>query len=303
MGTNIFDSNISLPKTAIVLGNFDGLHKGHRMLINRAMVLSKELGIASAIFAFEPHPKFVLNNSPEIKLIFTKHEKETIVKELGVNYYIQYPFKTEIANYEPEQFIEKIIVNQINPHTVIIGEDYRFGKMRKGDAAYLKELGRKYQFEVEVIKKLEYMNREISSTWIREEIKEGNIKMANSLLGREFFFLGRICEGAKLGRTIGFPTANLAHNPDKLLPPNGVYSSYIELNQKTYKGITNIGNKPTVYSNEKTIETHILDFDKDIYGEEIKVRLTNFIRPEKKFESLQLLKKQIQWDLECVERP
>lgn len=298
----IMNENVQLPRTAVVLGNFDGIHKGHCLLIKKAKEIAREEGISTAVFTFQPHPTFVLTNKPPVDLIYDDIEKEYIMDKEGLDYYIILPFSKDVANMSPHQFIEEIILKKLNASVVIIGADYHFGKNRAGNYSMLIEYSKNYDFDVDVIHKLKYLGREVSSTWIREEIKQGNLELANELMGRNFLFRGEVVHGKQLGTKIGFPTANLIPNISKLLPPNGVYLSSIEMDNKTYKAITNIGLKPTVDGESVTVESHILDFNQDIYGKVINVNLQRYLRPEKRFDSIERLKKQISNDIETANR-
>lgn len=293
----VMNNTVELPKTAVVLGNFDGIHKGHMLLINKAKEVAREEGIKTAVFTFEPHPSFVLTNRTPVDLIYTPYEKEKIMEIEGLDYYIVLPFSKETASMLPQQFIEDIILKQMNAQVVIIGADYRFGKNRTGDFSMLVAYSKDHDFDVNVVHKLRHENQDISSTWIRDEIKKGNLELANNLMGRSFFFSGEVMHGKHLGTTIGFPTANIIPDPTKLLPPRGVYASTVQVHKKVYQGITNIGLNPTVDGQSVTVEAHILNFDEDIYGQEIDINLYSFLRSEIKFKGLEELKQQINLDI------
>ena len=295
-------TEFSLPKTVVVLGNFDGIHKGHRFLLNKAKEIASEKKIKTALYNFVIHPSFVIMHKEPVDLIYVSEEKMTVIDELGIDYYIEYPFNKEFADYEPEDFIKNIVVDKLNADTIIVGEDYRFGKKRLGNVELLKELSIKYNYNVMSMPKLKYKDREISSTWVREEIKAGNMKMVSELTGKKFFFIGVVEGGKRIGRTIGFPTANISPKKGKILPPNGVYITKIYFHNKEYYGITNVGKKPTVQGDRVNVETHILNFEGDIYGETILVEFFNFIRPEKKFLNLDDLMKQIEEDIKVLEK-
>lgn len=281
---------------ALVLGNFDGFHKGHMTLLDKARAVAKDKQIHCAVFSFEPHPSFVLRHKDPVDLINTQREKEMVFEQLGMDYYFEFPFTMELAGLSPDEFIKDLLLNQVTPHTVIVGEDYRFGKKRIGTVETLVELGRKYGFEVVIMPKLVKGEKDISSTWIRQLIAEGNILQANQLIGRPFFVSGVVKHGAKIGRSIGFPTANLIPEPEKLLPPYGVYKSKVKLGDRYLLGMTYIGDRPTIDIEGTTVETNIFDFDEDIYDREIQVDLLDYIRGDIKFESLDALKEQIAID-------
>ena len=292
-GTPMTKNHI-LSGTTVILGNFDGVHNGHRSLIEKARLIS---GGKTVIFTFEPHPTFVVQGKKPVDLIYTALEKKRIFIQDGIDYYVEMAFTLVESQMAPEDFIKDVLVAYLKPSHIVIGSDYRFGKARKGDSQMLKEYGRQYGYDVIILDKLEYDHHVISSSYIRETIKEGNMELANRLLGRPFSVTGIVMEGEKIGRTIGYPTANLIPEESKLLPPLGVYVSDVLLRGETYRGITNIGSNPTVMGNKLTVETYILDFDQEIYGKEIMVSLYHFIRKEEKFDSLETLKEQIYQDL------
>ncbi|MCT4598754.1 MAG: bifunctional riboflavin kinase/FAD synthetase [Vallitalea sp.] len=288
------------PPSVVVLGNFDGIHIGHRELINKANEMAKKLDLKSLVFTFLPHPSFVLANKEPVDLIYLSNEKSMIINE--VDFFVEYPYNLETAKMTPEDFVSEIVCKQLNAKIIIVGEDYRFGNKRKGDINLLENLSTKYGYKLIAIKKVSYNNNIISSTWIRKEIKEGHIEQANKLLGHNFSILGKVVEGKKNGRKLGFPTANIKPSKNKLLPPNGVYLSSIYVNNIKYNSITNVGTNPTLNGEEKVVETHILDFNEDIYGQEVVVELIKFIRNEKKFNSLDELKEAISENVEYLKK-
>ncbi|PKM50632.1 MAG: hypothetical protein CVV02_10110 [Firmicutes bacterium HGW-Firmicutes-7] len=289
---------IKLPKTAVVLGNFDGIHKGHTLLIKKAKEIAREEGVKTAIFTFNPHPSFVLTGKMPVDLIYTGQEKEMVMEQEGIDFYIEFPFTKQSASMSYKQFIEDIILTKLNAQVVIIGADYRFGKNKLGDYKTLVKYSQEYDFDVIVVHKLKHKDTVISSTWIRDEIKNANIELANELTGRPFIINGQVMKGKNIGTGIGIPTANIIPDESKLLPPKGVYVSKVQVKGKDYNGVTNIGNNPTVEGQALIIETHIIDFNEDIYGEEISVKLYHYVRPEKKFNNLTELKEQIDLDIE-----
>jgi riboflavin kinase/FMN adenylyltransferase len=288
------------PPSVVVLGNFDGIHIGHRELINKANEMAKKLDLKALVFTFLPHPSFVLANKEPVDLIYLSNEKSMIINE--IDFFVEYPYDLETAKMTPEDFVSEIVCKQLNAKIIIVGEDYRFGNKRKGDINLLENLSTKYGYKLIAIKKVSYNNNIISSTWIRKEIKEGHIEQANKLLGHNFSILGKVVEGKKNGRKLGFPTANIKPSKNKLLPPNGVYLSSIYVNNIKYNSITNVGTNPTLNGEEKVVETHILDFNEDIYGQEVVVELIKFIRNEKKFNSLDELKEAISENVEYLKK-
>ncbi|MCT4687425.1 bifunctional riboflavin kinase/FAD synthetase [Vallitalea sp.] len=286
------------PPSVVVLGNFDGIHIGHRKLICKASKLSRELGLKSLVLTFDPHPSFVLANKEPVDLIYLSCEKERLLSNIDI--FVEYPYDLVTAKMTPENFIKKVICKQLNAKFIVVGNDYRFGHERKGDINLLKKLSSKYGYELISIPKIAYNNNIVSSTWIRKEIKQGNIKLANKLLGENFSITGKVVEGKKNGRKFGFPTANIIPHRYKILPPNGVYYSNISVNGKKYDSITNVGVNPTLNGQKKVVETHILGFDEDIYGQVVVVEFIQFIRKEKKFNSIEELKKEVSSNIEYV---
>ena len=283
--------------TAVTLGKFDGLHRGHDLLMQTVLKYSEEFSLASVAFTFDIPPR---NKVEEIvaNVLTTNEEKEYIFEKRGLDYLIECPFTTEVMSMEPKDFIAWIS-KSLHMKYVVVGDDFRFGHKRAGDFHTLKQYEEEYGYKTIVIDKLKDSNRDISSTYVREKIAEGNIPKANELLGYKYFIKSEILHGRKLGRTIGIPTINMILPPDKLLPPNGVYVTEVLVGGKTYMGVTNIGCKPTV-SDEKIVgvETYIDDFTQDVYGEKIVVSFILFIRPEQKFDSVEELRRQMQLDIE-----
>ena len=288
-----------LKNTAISLGKFDGIHQGHRMLIDRILE-EKVHGRTSVVFTFSLHPMSLFSDK-ELELIDTEEEKAEKLRDLGVDVLISYPFTKQTANTEPEEFVRKVLVEQLDAKVIVVGVDYRFGKQRKGDVELLRKLSNQYGYELIVYDKLQIEHHIVSSTLIRNELSTGNIKFVNELLGVPYCIKGEVIYGNQVGRTIDVPTVNQQVPKTKLLPPNGVYASRILIKDQSYEGITNIGCKPTVSSEKvKGVETHIFDYTGNLYGEVIEVQLYDYLRPEKKFDSLEELKKQIAEDTKRV---
>lgn len=283
--------------TAVTLGKFDGLHRGHDLLMQTVLKYSKEYNLASVAFTFDIPPR---NKVEEIvaNVLTTNEEKEYIFEKRGIDYLIECPFTTEVMSMEPKAFIAWIS-KALHMKYVVVGDDFRFGYKRSGDYHTLQQYEAEYGYKTIVIDKLKDSNRDISSTYVREKIADGNIKKANELLGYKYFIKSEILHGRKLGRTIGVPTINMILPENKLLPPNGVYVTEVLVDGKTYMGVTNIGCKPTV-TDAKVIgvETYIDGFHQDVYGEKIVVSFLQFIRPEQKFNSIEELKAQMQSDIE-----
>ena len=291
--------DFKLSNTAVSLGKFDGVHQGHRLLINR-ILKEKMHGFTSVVFTFSLHPMSLFSDK-EIELIDTEEEKVEKLKDMGIDVLISYPFSKETANTEPEDFVRKVLIEQLDAKIIVVGSDYRFGKQRKGDVELLRKLSDIYGYELVVYDKLRIENHIVSSTLIRNEITSGNMEFVKELLGTEYTIKGEVVYGNQLGRTIGKPTVNQLVPKSKLMPPNGVYASTILIDGKYYRGITNIGYKPTVSNDKiKGVETHIFDYDGNLYGKVIEVKLHQFIRHEKKFNSVDELKEQIQLDQDEV---
>lgn len=285
-----------LVPTAVAIGKFDGLHRGHRKLL-KEIIQAKKKGLTSVVFTFNPPPE-VLFGVRQLKELTTMEEKRKLFAEMGVDILIEYPLNRENAAIEPEAFVREILIEQMHMEFLAAGYDVSFGKGGKGDAALLKKLAPECGFTVEIIEKLCEHGREISSTYVREEVQAGHMDEVMELLGEPYSVVGEVQHGAKLGRRIGMPTVNLLPEEEKLLPPYGVYYSLTQIGGKEYRSITNIGNKPTVNSERQTgVETYIYDFDKDVYGSLAVVKLLAFKRPEKKFASVEELKAQMMRDV------
>ena len=283
--------------TAVTLGKFDGLHRGHDLLMQTVLEYSKKYDLASVAFTFDIPPR---NKVEEIvaNVLTTNDEKQYIFEKRGIDYLIECPFTSEVMSMEPKAFIAWIS-KALHMKYVVVGDDFRFGYKRAGDYHTLQEHEEEFGYKTIVIDKLKDSNRDISSTYVREKIADGNIKKANELLGYRYFIKSEILHGRKLGRTIGVPTINMILPENKLLPPNGVYVTEVLVDGKTYMGVTNIGCKPTVSDENKVgVETYIDDFNQDVYGEKIVVSFIQFIRPEQKFNSIEELKHQMQSDIE-----
>lgn len=286
-----------LKNTAVSLGKFDGIHRGHRLLIDR-ILKEKVNGYTSVVFTFSLHPMSLFSDK-ELELIDTEEEKVEKLKRLGVDVLISYPFTKETANTEPEDFIRKILVNQLDAKVIVVGSDYCFGKQRKGDVDLLRKLSKECGYELIVYDKLQVDNHIVSSTLIRNEIVAGHMEFVNELLGEPFEIKGEVVHGKQVGRTIGVPTVNQLVPEGKLMPPNGVYVSNIIVDGSSYQGVTSIGFKPTVTEeNIKGVETFIFDFEGDLYGKVIEVELLHYARPEYRFHSIEELKLAIHKDIE-----
>ncbi|NDL66324.1 bifunctional riboflavin kinase/FAD synthetase [Anaerotalea alkaliphila] len=286
--------------TAVVLGNFDGIHKGHLELLRKAMEFAGQERLKSTFFTFEPHPSFVLAHKEQVDLIYTAQEKMKVVEELGMDYYVEFPFNEEVASMEAQVFVEKVLVEQVKARCIVVGADYRFGRRRMGDVHMLEELSRKHGYTLVVMEKLADHEREISSTLLRQAIREGDIILANELMGRPYFVRGDVRTGMRIGRTIGIPTANLIPPREKLLPPYGVYHTEVTVDGVMYQGLTNIGTNPTVGGEGIKVETFLLDFEGDLYGKTLDLEFLEYLRPEVKFTGLAAMRTQIGKDIDYV---
>ena len=281
-----------LRPTAVAIGKFDGLHRGHRELLQQILQTKKE-GYLSTVFTFDPPPE-VLFGKRQAREITTKEEKRIIFEEMGVDILIEYPLNESSAAISPEEFVRVVLKEQMNMSYLVAGYDLSFGHRGAGDAKLLRKMAPELNFDLKIIEKICENGREISSTLIREEVECGNMKYVTKLLGEPYRIIGQVVHGAKLGRKIGMPTINILPQKEKMLPPKGVYYSRTVIGNKEYKSITNIGEKPTV-SNEKQIgvETYLYEFEQDVYGKNAIVKLVEFKRPERKFANLDELKAQM----------
>ena len=295
---NVLTEDIKVNKgTALVIGKFDGLHKGHRALLDMLSKAKCEEGLLTAIFTFVKSPKEALENTKQQYILTTK-EKRLLMEQNGIDILIECPLEPEILSIEPEAFVEDILVDKLNVKRIFCGEDCGFGYKRRGNADLLKELESKFGYKTTVIKKLQYGGRDISSTYIREEIAKGNLETVNELLGYPYTAIGKVVQGKMLGRTLGFPTFNIIPTEDKLLLPKGVYYTNSLIDGQKYPSITNIGTRPTVNGEDDiTIETNILDVSIDLYEKTIELEFFKYIRPEKKFSSKEELKAAVEEDI------
>ncbi len=283
--------------SAVAIGKFDGVHIGHKKLLAEILEQKKN-GLKACVFTFDPAPVVFFGVS-DGKELTTKEEKRELFEKMGVDILVEYPMDRDTAKMSPEDFIEKVLAERFRARFVAAGTDVSFGYKGAGNADLLQAKAEKYGYEVKLIDKICVENREVSSTFVRETVEEGNVELTAKLLGEPYMVRGIVVHGKKLGRTLGFPTVNLVPPQSKLMPRSGVYRSVIIVEGKEYKGISNVGYKPTV-SDDKNIcgvETYIYDFEDDVYGKEIKVAFCEFCRPEKKFDSIEELKEQIRQDM------
>jgi len=289
-------------KNAVVTtGTFDGVHIGHQKIIKRLRQVADEIGGETVLLTFFPHPRMVLFSDNDLKLINTKNEKIALLEKEGIDHLIIHPFSREFSRLSSVEFVRDILVNKIGTSRLVIGYNHHFGRNREGSFEHLKEYGPVYGFQVEEIPAQDVEEIKVSSTKIRKALDEGNVKTAKEYLTHDFTLTGIVVKGNHLGHELGFPTANIkVMDSHKLIPANGVYAVRVLVHGKEYKGMLNIGVRPTVDGTEKTIEAHVIDFDEDIYGEEITVLFDDWIREEQKFDGLEALKEQLEKDKSAV---
>ncbi len=288
----------------VTIGTFDGVHIGHQKIINRMRDVADKVDGETVLLTFYPHPRLVIHpDSKNLRFINTQIRKIQLLEKAGIDHLIIIPFTREFSKLTSTQFIKEYIFEKIKTHKLIIGYDHHFGKNRLGDFSILYDLGKEYHFEVEKIPAQDVENIAVSSTKIRKALNEGKINIANNLLGYEYSITGTVVMGNKIGRTIGFPTANIEIDDEyKLITANGVYASRVEHDGIMYQGMSNIGVRPTVNHSDLTIEVNIFDFDKEIYGESISIYFVDRIRSEVKFDDLEALKVQLTLDKETVKK-
>lgn len=283
--------------SVVVLGNFDGVHRGHQKLLETALEVAKNKSMLAVALSFYPHPTMVLGKTPKA-LVMSRRDRKNKMLEIGMDVFIEYPFTKAFAAISPQVFFEQILVKQLCAKTIVVGSNYYFGKNQKGDVNFLREMGAIHDVQICVVDTVQDHGQVISSTRIRAFIQKGDMARAAELLGHPYTITGSVVHGKKLGRTIGFPTLNVIADPDRIYPPNGVYATIVKVYNKLFMGITNIGYNPTVGGSIKMVETHLFDFEGNLYGEEIEIMFYDSIRPEKKFSSMDALCEQIGKDKE-----
>jgi riboflavin kinase/FMN adenylyltransferase len=283
--------------TIATIGTFDGVHLGHKKILEQIIASAKSQDCESLVLTFFPHPRMVLQEGTEMKQLNTLNEKIALLENLGIDHLVVHPFDKDFSRLTAEDFVKQVLVDTFQIKEIIIGHDHRFGRNRTADINDLTEFGNTYGFEVEQISAEAINEVSISSTKIRTALSEGNIELANDYLGYEYSLTGIVSKGKQLGRTIGYPTANIHIEEEyKLIPQNGVYVTKSVLNGKTVYGMMKIGNRPTVDGTTLTIEVNFFDFDQDLYDQKINVSLLKRMRNEQKFESLDALKNQLALD-------
>lgn len=283
-------------KTAVTIGNFDGVHIGHKELINLTTKIANEKNLKSLVFTFENHPIEFLYNK-KIERLTSPARKKEIIKELGIDEIVSVEFNYDIKNMTTEEFSQKILINALNASDVIMGFDSRLGNGKEGKVEYLYEVGKKMGFNVHIVDQVLVDNMRVSSSYIREMLKHGEVKRVKHFLGRDYEISGVVVHGKKIGRVLGFPTANIEQDYDVLLPQKGVYYCKVLVDGVYYDGATSVGDNPTVKDKGFSVETHLINFSGDIYGKSIKLFFLDRLRDEMKFSSLEDLKFQMNKDV------
>ncbi|HEY6162595.1 MAG TPA: bifunctional riboflavin kinase/FAD synthetase [Bacteroidia bacterium] len=291
-----------VPNPVVTTGTFDGVHLGHQRIIKRIREIAKKEKGETVLVTFYPHPRMVLfPDDNELRLLNTQEEKTALLEKFGIDNLVIIPFTKQFSRLSSVEFVRDIIVNRIGTKKLVIGYNHHFGRNREGSFEHLKEYGPMYGFTVEEIPAIDVDQVEVSSTKIRKALGEGDIRTANTYLGYEYMLHGTVVHGKKLGREIGYPTANISVDDKyKLVPADGIYAVSVEVRGKTHKGMMSIGMNPTVNGKGRTIEVNILDFNEEIYGERIGIGFRDWIREEKKFSDLEELKVQLGRDREAT---
>jgi riboflavin kinase / FMN adenylyltransferase len=291
---------IPVKNAVVTSGTFDGVHLGHQKILKRIRNIADEINGETVLLTFWPHPRLVLYpEEHNLRLLSTFEEKTRLLREFGIDHLITIPFTKEFSELTSEQFIQNIIIDSLQTRKLVIGYDHRFGRNREGGFEYLKANIDKYTFELEEIAREDVDNVGISSSKIRAALEEGKVEVANEYLGREYELNGIIIKGQQLGRSIGFPTANIHITHDyKLIPCDGAYAVIAQIEGNNFKGMLNIGMRPTVNGSSQTIEVHLFDFEGDLYDMRVCVKLKSYLRPEIKFSGLEALQLQLKKDKE-----
>ncbi|MFT6149803.1 MAG: riboflavin kinase/FMN adenylyltransferase [Saprospiraceae bacterium] len=297
----VFQNLATLPKfknAVITIGSYDGVHAGHQQIIKRLNDLAKEGNGESVLITFHPHPRLVLfPNDTSLKLVTSVNEKIEVLKRYGIDNVVVVPFTKAFSEQTPLEYIQDFLVKYFQPKRIVIGYDHRFGNKRAGGIELLKELAFSFDYEVEEIRKHEVDDIAVSSTKIRNALLEGKIEKANSFLNYPFMMAGHVVHGKKIGTEIGYPTANLeVERQNKIIPKQGIYAVYVLFNDKRYKAMLYIGNRPTLNGQDQSIEVNLFDFNADLYGKTLYIEFVAHIREDAKFDSLEALKVQISKD-------
>ncbi|WP_026945650.1 bifunctional riboflavin kinase/FAD synthetase [Algoriphagus marincola] len=288
----------NVPNPVVTSGTFDGVHLGHQKILQRIREIAKSIKGETILLTFWPHPRLVLYpKEHNLRLLSTFEEKAKLLRQFGIDHLISIPFTKEFSQLTSQEFIQSILVDKIKTKKLVIGYDHRFGKNREGSFEYLQQHSGEFGFDLEEISRQDVDEIGVSSTKIRNALESGDIITANNFLGRPYELNGLVIKGQQIGRSIGFPTANV-HIPNsyKLIPKDGVYAVEASVNGSLYKAMLNIGNRPTVDGSSKSVETHLFDFQGDLYDKQITIYLRDYLREEQKFESLEALKSQLMID-------
>ncbi|KAA3596253.1 MAG: bifunctional riboflavin kinase/FAD synthetase [Calditrichaeota bacterium] len=285
-------------KTALTVGTFDGVHLGHRLLLEKLSQKAERKFLKTALVTFSPHPQEILKNKKKpIGLLSNFEEKVFLLEKTGLDILFVIPFSLEFAQTSAVDFCKNYLIQGLNASEIIVGYDHAFGKNREGSLQTLKDLSVEFDYGIELVEEFNLEGHKVNSTTIRKLIAEDNLQKVNQLLGYEYLISGKVTNGDQRGRVLGFPTANLKMNPNKLLPTDGVYAVRVAHKSKDYNGVLNIGSRPTFYGQSRSVEVFIFDFDEEIYGENLRLSLVEKIRSEKKFDGIEELKSQIQKDV------
>ena len=283
--------------TVLTIGTFDGVHLGHQKIIERVVATARQEGLLATIFTFFPHPRMVVQHDKSLKLIHTLEEKKQLLQRLGVDLLVVQPFNEAFAQLTAEEFVSTILVQRLNVKKVIIGYDHRFGRNRTANINDMRLFGEKYGFAVEEISVQEVDEVSVSSTKIREALNKGDVTTAEHYLGTPYSLTGTVVHGLKLGRTLGYPTANIQVTEDyKLIPKDGVYVVYSYIGGQKVYGMMSIGKNPTIEGKGASIEVYFFDFNGDLYDQKLTIEFVQYLREEQKFDTIDLLKKQLQDD-------
>ena len=283
--------------TCLAIGAFDGLHKGHQLIINQAIKEAKKHNYPAAVLSFHPHPLEIIPGKTPPPSIVSRQQKISVLEEMGVDYYFEQKFTQQFAKMRAEEFINNILLNKIKVNTVVVGDDFRFAYKNEGNVEILKKMGELHGYQAKIISQLHASDDRISSTRIRNLLKKGRIKKAKKLLGRPYQICGEVVHGKKRGRKLGFPTANLSLETNYALPPEGVYAVKVHHQDQVYIGAANLGYNPTFNNQKISFEVYILDFEDDLYGERLCVDIIDFIRSEIDFNNKEELIEQMEQDI------
>ncbi len=293
---HITSEDFHFRNTAVALGKFEGVHLGHQLLLDKITRKTRSF-YTSVVFTFDRNPAQFFSGAEHFRQICTREERKKILEERGIDVLIEYPFTREFAGMTPDKFVKRILVGKLGARVIVVGTDFRFGKDRQGDVDTLRYLAEDCDYELVVMDKLKNEGEDVSSTRIRQALEQGRMEEASELLGRPYSIEGTVIHGKALGRKLGIPSANLSLDKDKYIPPHGVYVTTTMIDGVPVAGVTNIGCRPTVdMSGGENVETHFLDYEGDLYGKELWIDFLHYLRPEQKFDSVEILKEQMEKD-------